>query len=420
MVLRGEDERLSVRAEVVGRVGDVSVWWMVDGRVNHVGLASDDVELVPGAHDHGRLYAVDGSEQVAVVGLPRVVRLPKLELPEMVYGVAFGGVYGRWPPIDWQHEEELDWMMEAGLMISRWDLGWNGIEWLQGQIDDYQLGLRDLWLERFAAGGMAALPIVANWNPTWVTSNDLQSSLEGTLVPRDVRQVQEHAQWAARRWPEQVYWQVGNEPNLRGFWRGIDPWAFTDTLKAAALGIWYENPGAVIVSAGLCCGFSEFDRDWEEWLWETHGQALGSTFLRALYEADFGRWHDVGAVHYASEADLDMVRSIMTEHGEADKPIWVTESGVPSRSEVVTAPDWAVSPEDQAMYFREHLALYRERQDVRGVIIFELADRSYRGCVAFADICGMGLLEERADGSLRPKPAYWAVREFITGKPPPE
>ena len=38
VVLRGEDERLSVEAEVAGGVGEVSVWWVLDGRLNHWGL----------------------------------------------------------------------------------------------------------------------------------------------------------------------------------------------------------------------------------------------------------------------------------------------------------------------------------------------------------------------------------------------
>ena len=91
VVLRGEDRRLSVDAWVAGGEGDVSVWWAIDGRVNHAGLQSDDVDLTPGAHDHGRLYAVDDSDQVTVAELPRVVRLASyesLDLPEMQFGVA--------------------------------------------------------------------------------------------------------------------------------------------------------------------------------------------------------------------------------------------------------------------------------------------------------------------------------------------
>ena len=421
VVLRGEDERLSVRAEVSGGSGGVSVWWMIDGRVNHLGLASDDVDLTPGAHDHGRLFAVDDVGQVAFVDLPRVVRLPKLELPEMVYGVASGGVYGHWPRVDWQHEEELEWMREAGLTISRWDIGWLWIEARPGQINETDLEERDLWLTRFADRSMQALPIVANWNPLWATMQDVSSS-RSTLTPRplDVAHAQEHARLVARRWPQQVYWQIGNEPNLSSFWRGIDPWAFADLLKAVALGIWYENPEAVIVSAGLCCGFSEFDRDWEAWLWETHRQALGSTFLRALYEAGFGPWHDVGAVHYVSAAELDQIRAIMAMNGDGDKPLWVTESGVPTHGKFRPTGSGGVSESEQAAYFREHLQLYQDREDVRGMIVFMLADRTLAGCPGEEPHCGMGVLEELEDGSLRPKPAYWVIREFITGKSPPE
>ena len=47
ILLRPDDERLSVKAEVAGGIGEVEVYWILDGRLNHQGLESDDVELLP-------------------------------------------------------------------------------------------------------------------------------------------------------------------------------------------------------------------------------------------------------------------------------------------------------------------------------------------------------------------------------------
>ena len=104
ILLRPDDERLSVEAWVEGGVGDVSVYWFLDGWLNHQGAESDDVELLPGKHDNARLTAVDETGQVAVVQLPRVVKLPPLELPEMSYAVwTHTGV-----PWNYVDDEELD------------------------------------------------------------------------------------------------------------------------------------------------------------------------------------------------------------------------------------------------------------------------------------------------------------------------
>ena len=93
VVLRGEDERLSVRAEVAGGLGDAEVYWVIDGRLNHAGKASHDVALNPGKHDKAIVLAADRNGQVAVQSLPRVVKLPKLELPsQFLYGTFIGTV----------------------------------------------------------------------------------------------------------------------------------------------------------------------------------------------------------------------------------------------------------------------------------------------------------------------------------------
>ena len=122
IVLRPDDERLSVKAEVAGGVGKIEVYWLLDGRLNHHGLASDDVELLPGKHDGPVLYAVDDSAQVVVVELPRVVRLPAYAPPErMQVGVtAFitpahlhnhPHLYGDFGDV----ERALDMIVDAGL-----------------------------------------------------------------------------------------------------------------------------------------------------------------------------------------------------------------------------------------------------------------------------------------------------------------
>ena len=78
------------------------MYWILDGRLNHQGLESDDVELLPGKHDDAMLYAVGGSGQVVAESLPRVVKLPQVEIPEMVYGVNAWSLSWK---VEWQTEQ---------------------------------------------------------------------------------------------------------------------------------------------------------------------------------------------------------------------------------------------------------------------------------------------------------------------------
>ena len=204
VVLRGEDRRLSVKAEIAGGVGDVSVWWMIDGRVNHAGLASDDVDLTPGAHDHGRLYTVDGSAQVVVVELPRVVRLPpsaSLDIPEWQAGVvvylSYTLIIGKSCQPAWDHlctfsgfnvEAALaavDWIADAGFDIVRIEnLDWSlfgdtraisaETRWVTHWHAE-RLAVLDQIMDRIAERGLDVLMLnwsVDDWASTSATSVD--------------------------------------------------------------------------------------------------------------------------------------------------------------------------------------------------------------------------------------------------------
>ena len=103
ILLRPDDERLSVKAEVAGGTDKIDVYWVLDGRLNHQGLASDEVELLPGKHDDARLYATDESSQVAVAELPRVVKLPQVDVSGMTYGI---NVFELGMPPSWNQSNE--------------------------------------------------------------------------------------------------------------------------------------------------------------------------------------------------------------------------------------------------------------------------------------------------------------------------
>ena len=414
VVLRGEDERLSVEAWVAGGEGEVSVWWAIDGRVNHSGLTSDDVELLPGGHDDGKLFAVDESGHVAVVGLPRVVRLPELELPEMLYGIsahlgrgdALWSLYGPFDH-DWYTAEmlpdALEMIAHAGLELVRLNLTWNHLERTPDRVDQDVIERYRRLFQTVNARGLEIMSLIYNGVPQWANGCDGSQWPNGwrdcwTRPAVQIDEVQEWGRTAAALFPEIRYWQVGNEPNLRFFWTGMDPWLYTEHLKSISLGIWYENPDAVIISAGICCAGGS----------STARRIEGGEFVEQLYEAGFGPYHDINAIHYPRNYQaskfLDRYLATMRRYGDGDKPLWATEMGNP----------WENNAEHQGSQIVEELTWLTERPEVRAAFIYNFWDHGTRESPP-----NSGLVLREYDDGFTPKASYWAVREFLTGQPPP-
>ena len=435
VVLRGEDERLSVEAEVAGGVGDVSVWWMIDGRVNHAGLASDDVELAPGAHDDGRLYGVDGSAQVVVVELPRVVRLPStasLDIPQWQAGVV---VYlsstllvGKFCKPAWDHfctfsglnvEAALaavDWIADAGFDIVRIDsFDWSlfgdtraisaEARWVTHWHAE-RLAVLDQIMERIAERGLDVL--MQNW-----LVDDWASTSLGRIGGEPIDHLAywpPHVDALAARYPQVRYWQFVNEPNLNNpdsveYYLSNDPYNVVRDVRNGALAAWYRNPHAVIVGPGI---FQYGDH---------------SGFLQALYDAGLKRYVDVLDLHlytFGACADLfgwtitdllDDYLSVMQANGDGDKPLWSTEIGIHTNFVNTIGR----SEEEEAICILDELKYLEGRPEVQAAFIHNF---HYSGSPLVATA---GLVEAPfVDGDFTARQAYWAVREYLTGKPPPD
>ena len=151
----------------------------------------------------------------------------------------------------------------------------------------------------------------------------------------------------ARRYRGKVrYLVVWNEPNLSFEWgyRPPDPAGYAAMLKAVYPAVKAANPDIQIVSAGLAANL------------DASSVALNDlTYLDRLYEVGAAPYFDVLGVHAYGDVQpaaappepnqlnfqrLLLERQIMVAHGDAAKPVLVTEAGWND------APRWthAVSP----------------------------------------------------------------------------
>ena len=409
VVLRGEHERLSVRAETAGGRGDVGFWWVIDGRVNHAGLASDDVDLMPGAHDDGRLFAVDSMGQVTMVELPRIVRLPQVEIPEMVYGV---NAWAMSAPIGWHYGNQymsrdeylavIEKITEIGFEYVRLFVPMNLVLFSSG-ISPYVDHL-DWLVRQVHNAGLEPMPIVGPMGTQWAQSADIsvdRDILHAGWETGDVNHTEAFARTAARRWPQVTFWDVSNEPNIKQYRADLDPVLEVQQQRAAAFGILYENPNAIIIGGTPCCYWVDGQTKWE---WGIHGLV----FLEAMYEAGFGPWHDILGIHLSVDLDdfdyeVDWARRLMAGYGDNTKPLWATE----------TPADWR-SDEQYTELLMSHLQRATERDDLNGVLIWKIRDSFDQGSLTHSTEHESGIIEpEYRDGRLTLQPAGVAIRDFL-------
>ena len=438
VVLRGEDERLSVEAWVAGGEGDVSVWWVIDGQISHVGLESDDVDLLPGGHDHGRLYATSATGEVEVVALPRVVKLPtlaSLDLPDMRYGAVpyLTYVFGPRVPTGeciegWLHLcayagnwnnvlSALDLIAAAGFEIIRLETLWGTFDHGPAGINEDALNRYVRIIEEAYSRGIQVLPQIW-WTPDWAASElqeergsggyDLSAPSSG-----DPNNYGRFAGLLAERLPQIRFWQFLNEPNSTTFYSPQDPVTAAKEIKAGMLAVCHVNPDCVIVGPAL-----------SPWRENTELVLRFHQFLQEMFDAGVNDYVDVfnltfygcpSSVTPAMDDEwlfwhLDEYRRVMAANGAAHKQFWVTEFGpgsIPTEEEQTQARCMVVMFEELT-----------QRNDVHAVFIHTVvqgADAPWQGNNA-----GFGLVDlARPSRELAPKPSYWAIREYLTGKPPP-
>jgi hypothetical protein len=203
-------------------------------------------------------------------------------------------------------------------------------------------------------------------------------------------------------------WQVWNEPNVPGFWGGPpDPAGYAALLKGVRAAVLDADPHARIVLAGLPRSVVRYPVD---------------RYLADLYAVPgFSRDFDVAAVHaYAGDergvlSVIASVRSLMDDHGDAAKPIWVTELGWASAGPPRDTTR-VKSPAVQANLLRRSVAALRRvaaTDRIGTVVWYDLQD--YTPPLGASDryTWHTGLF----DAAGRPKPAWQAFAAQAGGRP---
>ena len=151
------------------------------------------------------------------------------------------------------------------------------------------------------------------------------------------------------------HWEIWNEPDLCHFWSG-SPREYARLLKVAYIVIKWIDPQAFVVFGGL----AHFANG--NWINQMLDE-LKADSLSAKYHGFF----DAAGTHHYSLAYVgyqytNRVRKALDGRGWQDKPIWITESGVPVCNDYPgpSCPSpWRATPDEQASYIWQNIAYTR-------------------------------------------------------------
>jgi hypothetical protein len=266
-------------------------------------------------------------------------------------------------------QREVALMRDAGVEWVRIVLNWYVAEPQKGQYNDaYFRGMEDLLARLQGAGLRVMLLVLAT--PPWA------NPLGWDAPPVRMRDLGEFVEYAVRRLGGRVrHWEIWNEPDWHVFWRPVPQVGrFVEMLAEAYVRGKAADPRAVFISGGLA--------------------GNNVDYLRQMYALGAGRYFDALGVHpYVFRRAPDDVhpnvrhsfhgiaelRRVMVAHGDAAKPIWITEMSWPTHRRAPTAVgDWAegVSVEIQAAYLtRAYEKIEREYPFVDVAMWYNLRDK---------------------------------------------
>jgi hypothetical protein len=262
-----------------------------------------------------------------------------------------------WRPLE-QTAADLDRLKADGIMTVRFDINWSDLE---PSPDGWNTGLLaklDAILTLMDARGIAPILLLLE-TPAWARYN-AGSAMTPPDNPNDYGRAIGYlaARYAGR--PHMV-WEVWNEPNDPRFWQtptGPDPTTYTRLLQSAYTHIKGADPDATVLGGAIVFNDLPFLKGM---------YAAGARgFFDALSLHPYNQGHDpawtqLGREWFSFTRTVTDMERTMAEHGEPNKPIWITEMGW-STSEV--------SHTTRVTYLKRAIALVRSWPYVRAFCVY--------------------------------------------------
>ena len=296
---------------------------------------------------------------------------------------------------DWLHElGKLDVLAGSGANVARTGLYWDAVQ--PTSVNTHNWATFDGMYASMLARGIRPLFILSA-APCWAQSGSCRQGAHPS--PEYYDELGSFAARAAQRYPQAAGIEVWNEPNYEIYWGGQpDPESYGEMLKAVVPAIKAANPSMTVVTAGLSPHIND-DAD----------AIAYETFLRRAYATGGPQLADAIGTHpypnrryvedYLGNIRVNLFRylRVMSEFGEENKPMWVTETGVSNEG------DEGFDLQQQADALAQIYNLMRRIDHEIPVVVFH----------RFVDQPGSPRIKEQGygvvSGNGNLKPAYCAV-----------
>jgi hypothetical protein len=297
---------------------------------------------------------------------------------------------------DWNlHLDKFDLIPGIGANIARQGLFWGAVERNPGA--GYDWSEMDAIYNGFLARGIRPLWVLYD-GPCWAQTGACQPGAHPAEEFYD-----EMAAWAAAaalRYPEAIGFEIWYEPNFRLYWGGDpDPESYARMVQAVAPAIKAADPTVPVLTAALSPHINN----------DQNAMAYPE-FLRRVYDTGAPLLTDAIGTHpypnrryiedYLGNIRVNLYRTfqIMESHGDAAKPIWVTETGVSN-----TGEDESFTPDQQADALAKIYDLLRRIAHPIPVVVYH----RFRDKPNDPRVKEQGYGVVNPDGSL--KPAYCSI-----------
>ncbi|MCA9956267.1 MAG: cellulase family glycosylhydrolase [Anaerolineales bacterium] len=264
-----------------------------------------------------------------------------------------------------KREQSLQMAAEAGFQFIRQEFVWEDIEIHgKGDFEDRRNDPpRSAWekydniVDLAEAYDMEIIARLSN-PPAW--SRELPVETTGTLAPPDnYDDFGDFAAAVAERYNGRIrYFQLWNEPNGNGEWgnhQPVNPEQYTELLCTAYQRIKEVNPGAVVLAGALTPTVAINDGNLNDLIFLERMYAAGAGDCFDVMSAQgYGLWSGAldqrlkpNVINYPHNLYL---RDVMVRHGDANKPIWISELGWNVVPDGLDTRFGQVTPEQQARF----------------------------------------------------------------------
>jgi len=314
-------------------------------------------------------------------------------------GVVFGIADGSIPSLSAAGQaQELDALKAMGMTSVRVDASWYNTEF--NGPGSYNWAPLDTTVSAIRSAGLTA-DLIIDQCPPWAAASGASGNFAQPASPAAFGNF---AAAVAKRYYGNgaKYFEIWNEPNLQAFWSpSPDPAAYTADLKAAYTAIKAVTPSALVITGGTAPA-ADSSNSFDDVTFVQDMYADGAQgYFDALGDHPYTYPNTPDNVILGSAwSEMDQtspsLRSLMADHGDSGKKIWITEYGAPT-----SGTQNNVSEAQQSDEMVQTIAQARQLGWIGSVYLYTWEDGGGDG---------FGLLN--SDGSQ--KPAYSAVAAALS------